>query len=718
MKKRIVVACVSGVIWGAAACSSSSNGPPSPEDSGVDAMSEPGDGAAGNPDATMTGAAEAGPDAGMDSTTSETDGGSEAGDAGTALEAGSYDASNTQFDGSAPANCGAWTGFTATTRVAYVGETITLGASASGADVNNLGYTWSQAGNGGTAIGVFGQTADEAAGASDAMSFLCTTAGTATISVVVDDGAQDAGACPDSLTTASTTITCLAATNDLVEAAWVELGSTGSSVTDGGSPAGTNTVIARAITAASTCPTITLNGGSAQPMNLRVGAGTIPLRPTSSTALGPQYSKPSIFPVQTCELVLPSGTTSATVNAAYPGGAQGIALPLPKANAQTIVVIADTGCRLQYGTGGTSQWQDCNNPSVASDTNAYTFGATAAAAAGLHPDLVIHIGDYDYRDNECPPDMAGCAGSPWGYGWDTWQADFFKPAQPLLTAAPWIVGRGNHEQCTRSGQGWFRFLDTNGYDSIPNDDCNAQGAAIAADAGGGFAGDNVGSYNTPYAVQVRDDTRVIVFDSNNIAKTAIAPTGANGNMYSAYQTELQQTGELIQADAFNIWTNHHPILGLAAGTPVTSPAPALLSVMQNVYPDTLFPPGINMALHGHTHLFEAIDFAPTSTDGGVPNNYPSTFLSGNAGTQLDTDLPTPLPNGTTPAAGALIPPDIDAIAHSPNFGFLVMQYQPGDAADGATWLLTEYKQDGVTVRTSCTAHMNGRNTCTVLGDIQ
>ncbi len=52
-----------------------------------------------------------------------------------------------------------------------------------------------------------------------------------------------------------------------------------------------------------------------------------------------------------------------------------------------------------------------------------------------------------------------CAGSPWGYGWDAWNADFFTPAAPLLAAAPWAAVRGNHESCARAGQGWWRFLD-------------------------------------------------------------------------------------------------------------------------------------------------------------------------------------------------------------------------------------------------------------------
>jgi hypothetical protein len=252
---------------------------------------------------------------------------------------------------------------------------------------------------------------------------------------------------------------------------------------------------------------------------------------------------------------------------------------------------------------------------------------------------------------------------------------------------------------------------------VPGKDCNAQGTAIAADAGGGFTGDNLGSYNTPYAVQVRSDTQVIVFDSSNVAKSAITATGANGVMYSSYYTELQQVAGLTKNNAFNIWTNHHPLLGFSAGPPVASPGIALVSVMQNAFPDTLFPPGINMVLEGHTHLFEALDFAPTASDAGVPNGYPSTFVSGNAGDILDTDLPTPLPDGSTPAPGALVPPQVDNIAHSPGFGFLVMQYQAGDGGGAGSWLLTEYKTDGTSTRTQCTATMDGHTTCSNWGDL-
>ena len=43
------------------------------------------------------------------------------------------------------------------------------------------------------------------------------------------------------------------------------------------------------------------------------------------------------------------------------------------------------------------------------------------------PDLVIHVGDYFYRENACPADATGCQGTPFGDNWPTWAADFFNP---------------------------------------------------------------------------------------------------------------------------------------------------------------------------------------------------------------------------------------------------------------------------------------------------
>ena len=150
---------------------------------------------------------------------------------------------------------------------------------------------------------------------------------------------------------------------------------------------------------------------------------------------------PAPFPVRSCEVAVPGDAVAAVLD--------GKALPLPRPNPQRIVVFGDTGCRL----ASRDATQDCN------DINSWPFPRIAAMAAAARPDLVIHVGDYHYREEACPVDHAGCAGSPWGYGFDAWNADFFSPAAPLFAAAPWVLVRGNHEDCNRAGEGWFRFLD-------------------------------------------------------------------------------------------------------------------------------------------------------------------------------------------------------------------------------------------------------------------
>ena len=85
-------------------------------------------------------------------------------------------------------------------------------------------------------------------------------------------------------------------------------------------------------------------------------------------------------------------------------------------------MIGDSGCRIKVSD---NVFQNCN------DAATWPFATVAATAAAAAPDLVIHVGDYHYRENACPPGNVGCAGSPWGYGWDSWEADLFAPAAKL-----------------------------------------------------------------------------------------------------------------------------------------------------------------------------------------------------------------------------------------------------------------------------------------------
>lgn len=407
-----------------------------------------------------------------------------------------------------------------------------------------------------------------------------------------------------------------------IQAAWVVVGAK-------------NQAIARAITsyvpagspaANAACPVIVIDGQAAR-MALRTGPGTAAQRSTVSDAAD---SKPSQFPVSVCEQALPA--TAASVSVA------GQSLPLPKAEPQRIIVLGDSGCRMKKADNA---WQPC------SDTEAWPFAKVAATAAGFKPDLVLHVGDYHYRENVCPSDIAGCQGSPWGYGWDTWQADLFKPGASLLAAAPWVMVRGNHEECARAGQGWFRFLDTQPYSAARSCDDPANDATA--------------NYTDPYAVRLGSDSQVVVFDSAKTGKAALKPTDAQ---FAIYQKQFQQVADLAARSglANNIFTNHHPVLAFA---PIAGLAPApgnlaLQSAMSSLYAQAYYPPGVNLALHGHVHDFQAISFKTGQT---------ATLVSGTAGDNLDVALPDPLPASATPAPGAVI----DQIAHHASFGFLLME---------------------------------------------
>jgi Calcineurin-like phosphoesterase len=640
------------------------------------------------------------------------------------------DAGSISINGT-PNYCGTWTSLFASVSETYVGESIVLNATATGFAPNSLGYTWTMS----NPIGVFGAITptggvgtpgtDEAVGPSDPMSFMCTAPGTTTITLVVDDGPipSGAGTCPTTLNTTTTTVTCDPFPAGQVESAWVELSGPNGPLPMGGSNGFTgNVAIARALTAyvppadagtTNPCPNIAINGGAPVQMNLRAAATTS----LATRSVNTPPNKPSLFPVSSCEYVLPTGTTSAVV--------AGQSLPLPKANPTKIVVIGDTGCRLQNGNGT----QSCNDPDPAGTDTPYPWAAIASAAAAQNPDLVLHVGDWAYRDNPCPPGLGfNCGGSPWGFGWDTWEADVFAPGAPLLAAAPWIMTRGNHEQCNRAGQGWYRFLDTSPYDTTGHHTCDS--AADDQTAGGG-------SYNNPFLVQINAATQVLVFDTSNAKPISGTPTSATSTWYTTYQSELTTAGSLVGAAplSFNLWSNHHPIFGYATATPPAQPTsaiPLFPPVMNSVFPGTYFPPQINLALAGHTHDYQAISFAQGTLPGGGMFTPAASLVSGNAGDILDSQLPYPL---TGSALSAVKDPNVSVATingvqqfassdngtpfQNPNsstdnsFGYMVLEFVAGSSP---TWVATEYRWDN-TVRDVCTIQTSGTMTCASWGII-
>ena len=398
------------------------------------------------------------------------------------------------------------------------------------------------------------------------------------------------------------------------------------------------------------CPTIAIDGATHR-MAVRALAGTIAKRPTASVA---SHSKPSAFPVLTCDFPLPAGAANANVD--------GVELRLPKSEPRRIVVLGDTGCRMKVADNA---WQACN------DESEWPFRTLANAAAAMSPDLVLHMGDYHYRENECPPTVAGCRDSPWGYGWDTWRADLFEPAAKLLAVAPWVVARGNHEECRRAGQGWFRFLDPQPFEK-------ARSCDDAKD-------DQTGNFTSPYAVPIARDLQLIVFDSAHAGNAPLNPARARDAFaFKEYRRQFEQVDQLAAKPGVNsIFINHLPILGYASDRAVGigEGAPAMVSVLKSLHPLTYYPSSVNLALHGHVHLFEALNFS---------SNHPATIVSGVGGDETYVNLPDPFPLHVGPAEGVTL----ESITHSNEFGFLVMD------KEATTWRIGAHDKHGA-LKTTC-----------------
>jgi hypothetical protein len=370
---------------------------------------------------------------------------------------------------------------------------------------------------------------------------------------------------------------------------------------------GSQGAVARAIVAQATrCPTITIDG-SQREMNVRAAPD-------------------AIFPVLVCELAIPASATAASI--------ENVRLPLPRADLRSIAAFGDTGCRLKAAKAkktdrdddeGAGKFQDCNNPA------AWPFAQVGASIAAAKPDLVIHVGDYLYRESACPPRDAGCARSPYGDDWPTWNADFFAPAAPALRAAPWIVVRGNHEICKRAGAGYF-LLDP------------APAAAPPPCI------DLIPQYTVTLAGQ-----SFIVLDSSNAADACPCDSARYAKEFSAMQP---RPGSWL--------LTHRPVWGFRSHRKtINESLQQALAAWNGKLPD-----GITLALAGHIHVAEVLSFA----DKRSPQ-----FVLGTGGTLLAGKIKSNLAGdpigGTTVSYGRT----------DHRFGFAMIEPAPGDGRFTATF---------------------------------
>lgn len=317
-------------------------------------------------------------------------------------------------------------------------------------------------------------------------------------------------------------------------------------------------------------------------------------------------------------------------------------LTAPVTNPQRVLVLGDTGCRIK----GTFV-QACNDPL------AWPFAGLAKAAAELKPDLVIHLGDYLYRESACPAGNAGCAGSPYGDNWDSWNADLFAPAAPLLTAAPWIVIRGNHEDCQRAGPGFLRLLGPEPFD--PAAPCT--------------------QHLLPYAV-VAGEQAIAVMDNASASDTSVDEASV-----AVYRGDFEILKALANVGSGReLWLAAHRPIWAAITGPLGIPIGGNATLIAASGDLSTFG-AISLMLAGHIHTFEAINFSA---------KIPPQIVAGHGGDNLDP-TPTDLRGAIFQGHSGVRVKDGLSVG---GFGFLLLSRQTGQPG----WTITLYDSSGVTIR--------------------
>ena len=377
----------------------------------------------------------------------------------------------------------------------------------------------------------------------------------------------------------------------------------------------------------------------------RIAGGAQPIAMTSR-------DNPHGFPVIVCEAVIGFGETLEIVLRD-----RALALPTVRRNPARIVAFGDTGCK---------RYSPSSNTGCPPGSPAQPFAALAAAAAEAQvPDVILHMGDYNYRGTGSrvlfTAEEGGKASqvAQWTYDagdgtsaaedcvqgkdtvfwsqsspssnlpdtWEAWRDDFFRPAAELLPKAPWVFARGNHELCSRAGPGWFYFLDPRS---------NLTGKQLSCPLPDPSAGvlPNV-VLSEPYAVDLGTLT-LLVLDSANACDSFL-----NATFTARYSEQMKALGELSPA-AGTAWVmTHRPIWGVTgfSSTESTSCTSAkrwgcVNQTLQAALRDGLggsFPPAVQLFLAGHMHRFQSVTFPGTDR--------PPVVVVGSGGVALDPNPP-------------------------------------------------------------------------------
>ena len=253
-----------------------------------------------------------------------------------------------------------------------------------------------------------------------------------------------------------------------------------------------------------------------------------------------------------------------------------------------IVMIGDSGCRLKEGKVK-SEYQDCKDP------KAWPFPDIMKHIGEEKADLVIHVGDYHYRENCSKGKPCEKMSSVIGYTWDPWEKDFFTPASEVLKSTPWIIVRGNHEDCNRAYLGYAHLL--------ANDDFSKKCL----------------EYEEPDYIQLKN--LLIVNLDSSMAPDIIDIDKDNQETWVKRFDDIAQ--KVKETKAEKVWiVTHKPFYGLVKLGPMVAPTNVNLKKYFEV---SKLKGKVELILSGHVHLSQIIK----------SHDAPLQFVLGNGGTEMD-----------------------------------------------------------------------------------
>ena len=253
-----------------------------------------------------------------------------------------------------------------------------------------------------------------------------------------------------------------------------------------------------------------------------------------------------------------------------------------------IAVIGDTGCRLKESKLS-STYQDC------SDLKQWRFPQVIESLAKENPNLIVHVGDYHYREQCSPGKPCQKMSAVTGYGWEPWKLDFFEPSKKALGEAPWVIVRGNHEDCQRAQLGYHKLLS-----AVPwKSSCDEFEATQVIELG---------------------DIAIVNLDSSAISDMPQFNSEAQ-NIWKVRVAEVSEKLKTVKAKHIWLFT-HKPIYGLV---PLGKGYAPLNVNLRQAYEAAEWSKRVEVIFGGHVHNSQLV-----RVKGG-----PLQVVIGNGGTALD-----------------------------------------------------------------------------------